>query len=91
MYPFVVRSVANEYNVSLIDLQFLTEKLEESYGVEASKKLHLHYLPNEISYYPKGKEDDTHLSVLGATEVAKLAISALHKNVKKFSNYIKEE
>ncbi|WP_339659088.1 rhamnogalacturonan acetylesterase [uncultured Polaribacter sp.] len=91
MYPFVARSVANEYNVSLIDLQFLTEKLEESYGVEASKKLHLHYLPNEISYYPKGKEDDTHLSVLGATEVAKLAISSLHKNVKKFSNYIKEE
>ena len=91
MYPFVVRSVANEYMVPLIDLQASTELLEESYGVEASKKLHLHYKPNEILYYPKGKEDNTHLSILGATEVAKLAVLELNKNVKDFSNYIKKE
>ena len=88
-YPREVRLVAKEYNVTLIDLQYLTEKLEESYGVEQSKKLHLHYVPNEISYYPKGKIDDTHLSVLGATEVVKLAVKELHENVKNFSNYIK--
>ena len=28
-------------NVPFIDLQYLTEQLEESYGVEGSKKLHL--------------------------------------------------
>jgi hypothetical protein len=40
-----MRMVAEEFQVPLIDLQYLTEKLEESYGVENSKKLHLHYVP----------------------------------------------
>lgn len=88
-YPLQVRLVANEYNVPLIDLQYLTEQLEESYGVEGSKKLHLHYTPNEIPYYPEGKEDNTHLSVLGATEVAKLAVSSLKENVENFDQFLK--
>ncbi|WP_340156453.1 rhamnogalacturonan acetylesterase [uncultured Winogradskyella sp.] len=86
-YPLEVRLVAKAYNVPLIDLQYLTERLEESYGVEGSKKLHLHYQPNEIPYYPEGKEDNTHLSVLGATEVAKLALTALKDNVEGFDNF----
>lgn len=88
-YPLEARLVAQEYNVPFIDLQYLTEKLEESYGVEESKKLHLHYLPNEISYYPKGKEDDTHLSVLGASEISKLAVKELQKAIVSFSAFIK--
>lgn len=89
-YPLEVRLVAQEYDVPLIDLQSLTEKLEESYGVEDSKKLHLHYQPNEIPYYPEGKEDDTHLSVLGATEVVKLAIKELQIKVPELSQFLKE-
>lgn len=90
-YPLVVRLVAQEYNVPLIDLQYLSEKLEESYGVEGSKTLHLHFNPNENSYFPDGKQDDTHLSLLGATEIAKLAIQELGKNVKELSAFIKME
>lgn len=88
-YPLEVRLVAQEYNVPLIDLQYLTEKLEESYGVEGSKRLHLHYQPNEIPYYPAGKEDDTHLSVLGASEVAKLVIEVLKQEVPELSERFK--
>lgn len=88
-YPLEARLVAQEHNVPFIDLQYLTEKLEESYGVEGSKKLHLHYLPNETSYYPKGKEDDTHLSVLGASEISKLALDELQKNIPSFSAFVK--
>ncbi|QOD60207.1 rhamnogalacturonan acetylesterase [Polaribacter haliotis] len=87
-YPREVRLVAKEYNVPFIDLQYLTEKLEESYGVEGSKKLHLHYLPNEIPYYPKGKEDNTHLSILGATEVSKLALNSLKEKVSSLKAFI---
>ena len=90
-YPLQVRIVAKEMNVPLIDLQYLTEQLEEQYGVEASKKLHLHYAPNEILYYPEGKADDTHLSVLGATEVSKLAINQLEEKIEGFKAYIKKE
>lgn len=83
-YPLVVRLVARDYDVPLIDLQYLTEKLEASYGVENSKKLHLHYQPNDILYYPEGKEDNTHLSILGATKIALLAVNALNKKVEGF-------
>ena len=43
------------------------------------------------SYYPEGKEDDTHLSVLGATEVAKLALEQLKEKLKGFESYIKTD
>ncbi|MBN2236930.1 MAG: rhamnogalacturonan acetylesterase [Bacteroidales bacterium] len=76
-YPMEARLVAQELNVPFIDLQSLTEKMEEAYGVEKSKDLHLHYQVGEIAYYPDGKEDNTHLSVKGATEVAKMAVIQL--------------
>lgn len=88
-YSLQVQLVAKEYNVPLIDLQYLTEKLEERYGVEGSKKLHLHFKSNEIAYYPEGKEDNTHLSVLGATKVAELAIAELGEKMKDFKKCIK--
>jgi lysophospholipase L1-like esterase len=90
-YPLMVRLVAQEYNVTLIDLQYLSETLEESYGLEGSKKLHLHFKPSEHSYFPDGKQDDTHLSLLGATEIAKLAVQELGKNAANLSPYIKTE
>lgn len=78
-YPLETRLVATEYKVPFIDLQYLSEKLEESYGVEASKKLHLHFEPGESDYFKEGKTDDTHLSELGATEIAKLVINELKR------------
>lgn len=88
-YPQEMRLVAQQLEVPIIDLQYLTEKLEESYGVERSKKLHLHYAAQEIPYYPEGKTDDTHLSVLGAMEVAKLAIEGLKQEVPELSERFK--
>ncbi|RXP46879.1 rhamnogalacturonan acetylesterase [Lutibacter sp. HS1-25] len=88
-YPAEVRLVAQQYNVPFIDLQYLTEQLEESYGVEGSKKLHLHFEPGEISYYKDGNHDDTHLSELGATEVSKLVIQELKKLNNSLIKFIK--
>ncbi len=89
-YPLETRLVALEYNVPFIDMQLLTEELEVSYGVEDSKKLHLHFEPGEEPYYPEGKHDDTHLSELGATEVAKLAANELRVKVPDLVPYLKE-
>jgi len=89
-YPMETRLVTEAMDVPFIDLQYLTEQLEESYGVEASKKLHLHFEPGETPYYPEGKHDDTHLSKLGATKVAKLAVEELKKKVPGLSRFIKE-
>ncbi|SFI51954.1 rhamnogalacturonan acetylesterase [Halpernia frigidisoli] len=88
-YTVVTLLVAKELNVPMVDMENLTKKLEESYGVEGSKKLHLHYAIGEDPYYPKGHNDDTHLSKLGAMKVAGLAVNALKKEVPVLNKFIK--
>ena len=78
-YPLAMRLVAQEYQVPFIDMEYFSELLEQSYGPEKSKELHLHFKAGEHSYYPKGKSDDTHLSSKGATEIAKIAVRELQK------------
>lgn len=88
-YTLITRLVAQEMNVPFIDLQYATEQLEEIYGVEASKKLHLHFKKGENEYFPDGIEDNTHLSKLGANEVATLAVKELSKKIPALKNYSK--
>ncbi|MGW3285088.1 rhamnogalacturonan acetylesterase [Streptomyces sp. NPDC001002] len=61
-HPAVIRSIADEQDVPLIDLTDRTKTLVESLGVEGSKAI---YLYNE-------KRDNTHTSVHGATVYAGL-------------------
>ena len=88
-YPLVARMVAQDLKVPLVDLQLLTEQLEISYGPENSRKLHLHYKKGEVDYYPDGKDDDTHLSKLGAESIAKLAANSLKTLKTGLEKYIK--
>ncbi|MFD2825401.1 rhamnogalacturonan acetylesterase [Leeuwenhoekiella polynyae] len=90
-YPLVVRMVAKDLNVKFIDMQFLTERLERKWGPKESKKLHLHFKPGEHSYYPDGKNDDTHLSYLGAKLVASLALQEIARQNLQIEKYIKPE
>ncbi|WP_084466384.1 rhamnogalacturonan acetylesterase [Kaistella palustris] len=90
-YTLIARLVAQEMKVPFVDMQYLTEKMEVKFGVEGSKKLHLHFEPNENTYVPKGLDDNTHLSVLGATEVAKLFVQELKKQNLPLANYLKKE
>lgn len=76
-YPLETRLVAQEYKVPFIDLEYYTELLEQSYGPEKSKQLHLHFKAGENAYYDKDKADDTHLSLLGATKIAQIVVSQL--------------
>src|SRR5690606_34532453 len=82
------RAVAQQYGVAFIDLQYLTDVLAMRYGVANSKKLHLHYSEGESPYYPKGEEDDTHLSVKGAREVCNLVAQQLKAAEHPLSNYL---
>ncbi|MNK98397.1 Rhamnogalacturonan acetylesterase RhgT [compost metagenome] len=76
-YPLETRLVAQEYNVPFIDLEYYTELLEQSYGPERSKQLHLHFKAGENAYYDKDKADDTHLSLLGAKMIAQIVINQI--------------
>ncbi|MFN4365725.1 rhamnogalacturonan acetylesterase [Chryseobacterium hispalense] len=88
-YPLIVRLVADDLHVPFVDMQLLTEQLEVSYGPENSKKLHLHYKEGEEPYYPKGKDDDTHLSKQGADLVAQLAVNSLKSMKTGLEKFIK--
>ena len=76
-YPLETRLVAQEYRVPFIDLEYFTELLEQSYGPEKSKQLHLHFKAGENTYYDKDKADDTHLSLLGANKIAQIVVNQL--------------
>jgi lysophospholipase L1-like esterase len=76
-YPLETRLVAQEYKVPFIDLEYHTELLEQSYGPEKSKQLHLHFKAGEVPYYKEDKNDDTHLSLKGASEIAQIFINKI--------------
>lgn len=88
-YTLVARLVAQEFNVDFIDMQYLTEQLILKYGAESSKKLVLNFEPGEHPYFPEGKTDNTHLTELGATEVAKLFVNEMIKKNHPISNFLK--
>ncbi|WP_346860184.1 rhamnogalacturonan acetylesterase [uncultured Draconibacterium sp.] len=71
-YPVATRQVAEKLDVPLIDLQQITENWVNELGDEASKKMWLWTEPNEK--FPEGRQDDTHLRVEGAKEIARLAM-----------------
>ncbi|MCK0148029.1 rhamnogalacturonan acetylesterase [Arenibacter sp. F26102] len=78
-YSFETRLVAQEFNMAFIDVPYFSEKLEELYGQEKSKELHLHYKPGEIKFYPDGVEDNVHLSSKGATEIARVVATQIQQ------------
>ena len=79
-YPGIVRTVANEYDVPLIDMHQMSETVIVRYGVEGSKKLFLQLKPGENANYPNGIDDNTHFSPLGAEEMAKLVVEAIRES-----------
>ena len=74
-YPVVVKQVAAEMNVPMVDLQLLTAGAVTALGDEASKSIYLWTPPTDK--FPEGRKDDTHLRFDGATLVAKLAAQQL--------------
>ena len=54
-----------------------SEQVLKRYGPEESRKLFLHLKPNENANYPKGIEDNTHFSPLGAEIMAGLAVDGI--------------
>lgn len=90
-YPLETRLVAQDYKVPFIDLEYFTEVLEQSYGPEQSKLLHLHFKAGENPYYDKDKADDTHLSLKGATEIAQIVVNEIKQSQDSSLQKLKKE
>lgn len=89
-YSEVVRDVAREHKVPLLDLHKRTVEVIEKFGFERSKELFLHYKPGDYDKFPEGKTDDTHLSPTGAFKVADLAVEELKREVPELEFFMKD-
>ena len=78
-YPDIVRRVAAEQKVALIDMHRMSEKVLVKYGPEESRKLFLQLKAGENPNYPQGVEDNTHFSPLGADIMAALAVDGFRE------------
>lgn len=76
-YSEVLRDVAAQQKVVLIDLNRSTSELLQQLGPERSKSLYLHLQPGQHPNYPEGEQDDTHLNPQGADRVARMVAEAL--------------
>ena len=90
-YPNLVRSVAAELNVPLIDLHRKSESLLKELGEENSKKLFLILEPGKYKNYPDGLDDNTHFSDYGAEIIAGLVAEGIKELEIDLKNYLKEK
>lgn len=78
-YSELVRKVAAEQQVPLIDLDKESQALVQQYGPDDSKFLYDYVAVGENPNYPQGKSDDTHFSELGARKMAELVLADIRK------------
>ncbi len=90
VYPGIVREVAKEYKVALIDMHRTSERVLVGYGVEESKKLFLQLQAGENANYPNGVNDNTHFVPRGAEEMAKLAVEGIKEQKIGLRKYLKK-
>ncbi len=88
-YPTVVKEVAKDFNVLLIDINESSRKLVSEMGDESSKALYLYIKPGIYQTLPDGKKDDTHFSVLGATTMAELVVEGIRNLKIDLATYLK--
>lgn len=88
VYAQLVRNVAEETKVPLIDLAEKSMDLLQNMGSNESKYLFNHLLKDQHPNYPEGKIDDTHFNELGARYMAELVLKEIKKLQLPLANYI---
>jgi len=78
-YPDLVRAVAAEQRVPLLDMHRLSAEALTRHGAEGSRRLFLQLRAGENANYPQGIEDNTHFSPQGAEVMAALAAQGLRE------------
>jgi lysophospholipase L1-like esterase len=77
IYTPLVKQVAEENHVLLIDLDQRSQDLLQELGPDRSQLLYNYLTPGEHPNYPDGKQDNTHFSELGARRIAELVLAEL--------------
>ncbi|MNL26772.1 Rhamnogalacturonan acetylesterase RhgT [compost metagenome] len=74
LYSQIVRDVAREKGIALIDLDKRSMALLQQFGVENSKFLFNKLDPGQNPNYPAGIDDNTHFNEFGARRIAELVL-----------------
>lgn len=88
-YSEAMRRVAHREQVPWIDMEALTRQWVQELGDEASKAFYMWVEPGTSPLYPDGREDDTHLNVRGAHEVARLVARELMTLTPELAPYLR--
>jgi lysophospholipase L1-like esterase len=88
-YPDVVRKIAADMQIPLLDMHKKSLEYVSSLGPDASMPVYLHLEPRENDSLPDGKHDDTHFSEFGALEMAKIAVAEIKLNVPELAIHLK--
>jgi beta-xylosidase/lysophospholipase L1-like esterase len=88
VYPDIVRDVAKDKKVFLIDMQKQTSEWLTAEGVAKSKKYFHKLAPGVSKLFPKGLDDNTHFNENGARIVAGFFVEGL--KAKKVAGLTKE-
>lgn len=83
------RNVARQLDVPFVDMNRLTHDLVQGMGPEASKKLYMWIPEGKYASCPKGRQDNTHLTIYGARTIARITVEAIAKEVPALAPYVR--
>jgi len=90
-YPDLVRGLAAELRVPLLDMHQETGALLERFGADSSAALFLHVPRGASPNYPEGLQDNTHFNPRGADLVARLVVRALREQGLGLAQFLTDE
>jgi DNA sulfur modification protein DndE len=89
-YPSVVRALAKDLNVPLLDMHQKSQKAIEANGVAFSRNMFVQYGSGYYLKNPKGIEDNTHFSRFGAELMASIAAECLVETGHPLRSFLKK-
>lgn len=90
-YPDAVRQLAKEENITLIDLNNMSQVLYEAWGEEESKKAFVHYPAGTFPNQNEDLADNTHFNTYGGYELAKCIVQGVKESNLELKNHIVDD
>ena len=88
-YRLSAANVARRLNVAYVDANAITTRIEQQYGIQGSRYLHMWLKPDECSAIPNGRKDNTHYNIYGARVVAGALADAIGEVVPELKPYVR--
>ncbi len=88
-YRYCAAHVAKKLGVYYVDANAISTRIEQKYGIEGSKKLHMWIRPGIWPAIAKGRMDNTHYTIYGARIMANALADDIGKEVPALRPYVR--